>query len=268
MILEDTTLVGLLPKNLTDQQLDAPTTVVEISLKMIQDAIAGGVINHSLPNFQRASVMRVGYSNVVIGLVTVPMPKDLARSENNFMAGENGFIVVYLTVDADACRHAVVHDVGESPIKFIHYMWKLGSASAVRYDVGLRRFDPVLYKEKAVTAFPDDESEAIEAWVAYKQSDEGRADKNGSIVVARKSGARGLIDARIRIKIGNGAKRMPERIHLEERVPVFISGPDEDDLVTVYSPCVTRSAGSLPAGAVGACAGDLPGNNAQHTKTS
>ena len=39
VILEDTSLVGLLPKSLTDQQLDAPTTVVELTLKMIKDAV-------------------------------------------------------------------------------------------------------------------------------------------------------------------------------------------------------------------------------------
>ena len=31
---------------------------------------------------------------------------------------------------------------------------------------------------------------------------------------------------------------MPERVHLEERVPIFISGPDEDDLVSAYATCV------------------------------
>ena len=235
VFLDDSTLVGLLPKKLNDKQLDAPTTVVELTHNKINFGVDMGLLSDA---WKKLSVMRVGYANTVIGLTTMRMPKVLTRNENNFIAGEDGFIIVYLTMDSAACKNAVVHDIGESPIKFIHAMWRLGSMNAVRYDVGLRRFDPVLYKEKAVTAFVDDEDDMIAAWAAYKQTDGGKEDKNGAIVVARKSGARGLTDARLRIKIGNCAKKMPERINLEERIPIFISGPDEDDLVSAYSACV------------------------------
>ena len=86
--LEDSTLVGFLPKKLTDKQLDAPTAVVELTLKMIKNAVDDDVLTSVC--WKKASVMRVGYSNAVNGLVTVPVPKAMPREEVNFIAGDPG----------------------------------------------------------------------------------------------------------------------------------------------------------------------------------
>ena len=53
--LDDSTLVGLLPKKLNEKQLDAPTIVVELSMNKIKSGIDDGILSDF---WSKASVMR------------------------------------------------------------------------------------------------------------------------------------------------------------------------------------------------------------------
>ena len=47
VLLDDSTLVGLLPKKLTDKQLDAPTTVVELTHNKINFGVDMGLLSNA-----------------------------------------------------------------------------------------------------------------------------------------------------------------------------------------------------------------------------
>ena len=235
-VVQSTAVVrALLMKQLSAAALDSPTTAATMGMKKVRAAVAAG----QLPaRWNKASVMRVGKMNTINGFILMALPDELTDGEKDFMGDDDGLISIFLKATAESLEHCVVHDITKSPMKLAHLFWKLQPDSAIFYDAAFRRFDKVTYKDSACSGWVIDDATLIQAWATYKLTDAGKADSNVSLTVKRRSGARGLSEAKLMVKIGDGFKVAPGPVYVEETVPVFVSGPDEDAFESAFAPCV------------------------------
>ena len=112
--LEQTTLRGLLLKKLAPAVLESPAVAVDMGLKKIGKGVDDGLLPD---HWRNASVMRVGNNNALTGLIMKALPEQLTDPEKDFIGADDGFILVFLRIDADSVKTTVTFDGIESPIK-------------------------------------------------------------------------------------------------------------------------------------------------------
>ena len=61
--------------------------------------------------------MRAGQANTVTGLVVMAIPDEITTAEREFIADDDGFIVVHLVIDSASVKSTVVFDMGTSGVE-------------------------------------------------------------------------------------------------------------------------------------------------------
>ena len=135
---------GLLLKQVSAAALESPEVVANMGIKKIKSGVASGKLR---PNFNKASVMRVGKNATVCGIIRCPIEPDMTDDEKDYLGADDGFIMIILQACAASLLNAVVHDSSKSPMKLIHMYYKLMPDRAVYYDIAFQRFGKIEYKE-------------------------------------------------------------------------------------------------------------------------
>ena len=108
---------GLLLKQVSAAALESPEVVANMGIKKIKSGVASGKLR---PNFNKASVMRVGRNATVCGIIQCPIEIDMTDDEKDFLGADEGFITIVLQANAKSLLNAVVHDSSKSPMKLIY----------------------------------------------------------------------------------------------------------------------------------------------------
>lgn len=122
VILKKMTRTGMLPKKSSLASLKAPVNAAEYGLKKILADVEAG---HLSSAFATASIMRVHAKASVIGLATAMFPEEMLDSDKAHIEGDDGYILVSLSVNPNALKQSFVFDSSASPIEFIHNLYKV-----------------------------------------------------------------------------------------------------------------------------------------------
>ena len=227
--------IGFVAKETATAMLKQPAKCAANTICVIRKGVDDG----DLPEYwKEATIMRTGKNAVVNGIVTVSLPKMMTAEEATFVGAAKGLIRVMLEIDAGSMENVHNIDATISPIEYIHNMWRIAPEISARYEPNAQQFDPTEYKDRAFVAYPGTPEQSVDSFIAYRRTDAGKTVVLNTLLPTRTTGAGGVVTSKMFIKLSDGRKTLAQPVYLEARIPIYVSGPEEEQMASSLNPCV------------------------------